>query len=232
MESLPAVLIPGLLASARLYASQLPLLWPYGPVTIATHTRDDSMAGIARRILADAPPRFALVGLSMGGYIAFEILRQAGARVVKLALLDTQARADSEEVRAARRAQMDVARAVGLTPVVDALIPRFVHPARAQEAPLRALLHEMAAEVGRDGYLNQQNANMGRPDSRAGLARIRCPTLVLVGDADALTPPELAREMADRIPGARLTVIPECGHLSSIERPLAVNEALRSWLAA
>lgn len=232
MESLPAVLIPGLLASARLYASQLPVLWPYGPVTIATHTRDDSMAGIARRILADAPPRFALVGLSMGGYIAFEILRQAGARVVKLALLDTQARADTEEVRAARRAQMDVARAVGLTPVVDALIPRFVHPARVQEAPLRALLHEMAAEVGRDGFLNQQNANMGRPDSRGALAHIRCPTLVLVGDADALTPPELAREMADAIPGARLTVIPECGHLSPIERPLAVNEALRSWLAA
>ena len=232
MESLPAVLIPGLLASARLYASQLPVLWPYGPVTIATHTRDDSVAGIARRILADAPPRFALVGLSMGGYIAFEILRQAGTRVAKLALLDTQARADTEEVRAARRAQMDVARAVGLTAVADALIPRFVHPARVQEAPLRALIHEMAAEVGRDGYLNQQNANMGRPDSRGGLAHIRCPTLVLVGDADALTPPELAREMADGIPGARLTVIPECGHLSPIERPLAVNEALRSWLAA
>ncbi|HEX4387455.1 MAG TPA: alpha/beta fold hydrolase [Steroidobacteraceae bacterium] len=231
MESLPVVLIPGLLASARLYASQLPVLWPYGPVTIATHTRDDSMAGIARRILADAPPRFALVGLSMGGYIAFEILRQEAPRVVKLALLDTQARADSEEARAARRAQMDVVRTAGLTPVVDALIPRFVHPSRAQEARLRALIHEMAAEVGRDGYLNQQNANMARPDSRGGLARIRCPTLVVVGDGDALTPPDLAREMAEGIPGARLSVIPECGHLSAIERPLAVNDALRSWLA-
>src|SRR5262249_43712993 len=152
--------------------------------------------GIARRILAEAPPRFALVGLSMGGYIAFEILRQARTRVARLALLDTQARADGDEVRAARRAQMDLARTVGLTPVVDALIPRLVHPARVQERPLRALLHEMAAEVGLDGYLNQQNANMTRPDSRSDLALIRCPTLVLVGEADVLTPPELAREMA------------------------------------
>jgi pimeloyl-ACP methyl ester carboxylesterase len=232
MESLPVVLIPGLLASAQLYVPQLATLWPSGPVTIAVHTRDDSVAGIARRILADAPPRFALVGLSMGGYIAFEILRQARARVARLALLDTQARPDTDEIRAARRAQMDLARTVGLTPVVDALIPRLVHPTRAQERPLRALIHEMAAEVGLDGYLNQQSANIGRPDSRADLAHIRCPALVVVGEADVLTPVELAREMATGIAGARLVVIPECGHLSSLERPLAVNEALRGWFAA
>jgi len=232
MESLPVVLIPGLLASAQLYVPQLATLWPAGPVMIAAHTRDDSMAGIARRILAEAPPRFALVGLSMGGYIAFEILRQARARVARLALLDTQARADSDEARAARRAQMDLARTVGLTPVVDALIPRLVHPARTGERALRALIHEMAAEVGRDGYLNQQNANIGRPDSRAELAHIRCPTLVVVGADDVLTPPELAREMAAGIADSRLVVIPECGHLSTLERPQTVSEALRGWLAA
>jgi pimeloyl-ACP methyl ester carboxylesterase len=232
MESLPVVLIPGLLASAQLYVPQLAALWPSGPVTIAVHTHDDSVAGIARRILADAPPRFALVGLSMGGYIAFEILRQARERVTRLALLDTQARADGEEVRAARRAQMDLARIVGLTPVVDALIPRLVHPARVQEQPLRALIHEMAAGVGLDGYLNQQSANITRPDSRGDLAHIRCPTLVVVGETDVLTPPELAREMAAGIAGARLVVIPECGHVSTLERPGAVNEALRGWLAA
>ena len=232
MESLPVVLIPGLLASAQLYVPQLATLWPAGPVMIAAHTRDDSMAGIARRILAEAPPRFALVGLSMGGYIAFEILRQARARVARLALLDTQARADSDEARAARRAQMDLARTVGLTPVVDALIPRLLHPARAGERALRALIHEMAAGVGCDGYLNQQTANIDRPDSRAELAHIRCPTLVAVGESDVLTPPELAREMAAGIADSRLVVIPECGHLSTLERPQAVNEALRGWLAA
>jgi pimeloyl-ACP methyl ester carboxylesterase len=232
MESLPVVLIPGLLASAQLYAPQLATLWPAGPVMIASHTRDDSVAGMARRILADAPPRFALVGLSMGGYVAFEILRQARARVAKLALLDTQARADSEEVRAGRRAQMQVARTAGLTQVVDALIPRILHPARANESALRALVHEMAAEVGLEGYLNQQSANSGRPDSRPELARIACPTLIVVGDCDLITPAELAREMAAGISGARLVVIPECAHLSTLERPQAVNEALRGWLAA
>jgi len=232
MESLPAVLIPGLLCSARLYAQQLPLLWPSGAVMIATHTRDDSVAGIARRILADAPPRFALVGLSMGGYVAFEVLRQARDRVVKLALLDSQARPDTAEVSAARRVQMDVARRAGLRPVIAALIPRLLHPSRQQEAPLLELIHQMGEEVGRDGYLNQQSANIGRPDSRGDLAHVRCPTLVVVGDADLLTPPELAREMAAGIAGARLAVVPECGHLSTLERPQAVNEALRGWLAA
>src|SRR5579859_291422 len=104
-DPLPVVLVPGLNCSARLYAEQIPALWQFGPVTVADHRRDDSMAGIARRILADAPPRFALAGLSMGGYIAFEILRQAPGRVAKLALLDTSARADTPEASAMRRSQ-------------------------------------------------------------------------------------------------------------------------------
>jgi pimeloyl-ACP methyl ester carboxylesterase len=91
-DALPIVLVPGLTCSARLYAEQIPALWQFGPVTVADHTRDDGMASIARRILAGAPPRFALAGLSMGGYIAFEILRQAPQRVARLALLDTGAR--------------------------------------------------------------------------------------------------------------------------------------------
>src|ERR1051326_7725906 len=103
-ESLPVVLVPGLNCSARLYAEQIPALWQFGPVTVADHRRDDSMAAIARRILADAPPRFALAGLSMGGYIAFEILRQAAARVAKLALLDTGAGAAGAKGAAQRKA--------------------------------------------------------------------------------------------------------------------------------
>ena len=93
-DSMPTVLIPGLLCTPRLYAHQIPALWRFGPVTIADHTRDDSMTDIARRILSQAPPRFALVGLSMGGYVSFELLRQANERVAKLALLDTTARPD------------------------------------------------------------------------------------------------------------------------------------------
>src|SRR5436309_2518134 len=208
-EPLAVVLIPGLLDSARLYAEQIPALWRFGPVTVADHTRDDSMAGIARRILADAPPRFALVGLSMGGYVAFEILRQAPARVMRLALLDTTARPDTPEQSAARRAQMALAAAGRLAEVLDAALPRLVHHARRDDAALRQVMAAMAQEVGAEGFIRQQKATMERSDSRPMLARIRAPTLVLVGEGDELTPPEHAAEMAHGIAGARLVSVPD-----------------------
>jgi pimeloyl-ACP methyl ester carboxylesterase len=229
-ESLPAVLIPGLLLSARMYASQIEVLWPKGAVILANHTRDDSMPALARRILAEAPARFALVGLSMGGYISFEILRQAPERVARVALLDTMARPDTPEVSAARREQMQLATRGPFASVVSALIPRLVHRSRQDDADLAGLIVRMGEEVGVASYLRQQTAIIGRIDSRPTLKDIRCPTLVLVGDSDQLTPPERATEIADGISGAELVVVPECGHLSTLERPAAVNAALRSWL--
>ncbi len=223
-------MIPGLLLSARLYAEQIPALWSTGPVMVAEHTRDDTMAGIAARILASAPPRFALVGLSMGGYISFEILRQAPQRVARLALLDTAARADTPEASAARRAQVDLARSGRFEEVIDALYPRLVHASRIADSTLRELNRQMGREVGVAGYCNQQAAIIARPDSRPLLASIRCPTLVLVGEADQLTPPERAHEMASGIAGARLVTVPGCGHLSALEEPEAVNQALLALL--
>jgi pimeloyl-ACP methyl ester carboxylesterase len=223
-------MIPGLLLSARLYAEQIPALWSTGPVMVADHTRDDTMAGIAARILASAPPRFALVGLSMGGYISFEILRQAPQRIMRLALLDTAARADTPEASAARRAQVDLARSGRFEEVIDALYPRLVHASRIADSTLRELNRQMGREVGVAGYCNQQAAIIARPDSRPLLASIRCPTLVLVGEADQLTPPERAHEMASGIAGARLVTVPGCGHLSALEEPEAVNQALLALL--
>lgn len=214
-----------------MYAQQLEVLWPHGGVILANHTRDDSMAALARRILAEAPPRFALVGLSMGGYISFEILRQAPERVAKVALFDTMARADSPEVSAARRTQMELAAGGQFTEVIRTLVPRLVHQSRQADAALVELIVGMGQEVGVAGYLRQQTANIGRADSRATLGNIRCPTLVLVGDSDLLTPPERAAEIAAAIPGAELVVVPACGHLSTLERPAAVNDALRAWLS-
>ena len=225
------MLIPGLLDTHRLYEAQLDALWAQGPVHFARHTGHDTMAGLAQSVLETAPQRFALAGLSMGGYIAFEVLRQAPERVARLALLDTQARPDTAEAGAARRSQMALAQREGLRPVVEALLPRLLHPARQQDPRLRALLRDMAAQVGVTGYLNQQNANLTRPDSRPTLAQIRCPTLVLVGEQDVLTPPACAQEMAAGIPGARLVQLPECGHMSALEQPAAVTEALVAWLA-
>jgi len=230
-EPLPVVFIPGLLLSARLYAPQVAALWPHSGVTLANHTRADSVAAIARQILAEAPPRFALVGLSMGGYIAFEIYRQAASRVARLALLDTQARADTPEASAARRAQMQLAREGRFAQVIDNLTPRMLYPERRTDPALVSALRLMGQEVGIAGYLNQQSANIGRPDSRPTLGTISCPTLVLVGEQDQLTPPELAREMAAGVRGAELVLVPECGHLAPLERPAAVTRALRAWLA-
>jgi pimeloyl-ACP methyl ester carboxylesterase len=229
-EPLPVVLVPGLLCSARLYAAQIPALWPCGPVMVADHTRDDTITAIARRILAAAPPRFALAGLSMGGYISFEILRQAPDRVLKLALLDTSARADTPEALAARSAQIAQAAAGRLAEVADAQFARLVHPMRLSDMNLTEVNRMMAREVGAAAFVRQQTAIIRRVDSRPMLRDIRCPTLVLVGDADTLTPPERAAEMADGIPGARLVTVPQCGHLSTLERPDAVTHALLEWL--
>jgi len=224
------VLIPGLLLTPQLYAPQLEALWAQAPVLLANHTGADSMAELARGILAQAPPRFALVGLSMGGYIAFEILRQAPERVARLALLDTAARPDTPDITAGRRTNMQLAQSGRLAEVVDGLIPRLVHPSRVTDAPLLEVIRRMGAQVGVAGYLRQQAAIIARPDSRPMLKDIRCPTLVLVGDADQLTPPERAQEIAAGVRGAELVIVPECGHLSTLERPELVTRALRSWL--
>lgn len=229
---LPVILVPGLLCSARLYAPQIAALWPFGQVTVADHRRDASMSAIAVRILTNAPPRFALAGLSMGGYIAFAMLRIAPERIAKLALLDTSARADTAEQSAAREKFISMAQAGRLDDVVETLAPRFLHRNNHQDPRLRSLVREMAAETGPDSFVLQQKAIMSRPDARPLLANIHCPTVVLVGDGDELTPPELSKEICSGISGARLVVVPDCGHLSTIEKSEAVNVALAEWLGA
>ena len=229
---LPLLLIPGLLCSARLYGPQIAALWPCGPVTVADHRRDEDMAAIATGILEQAPPRFALAGLSMGGYIAFAMLRQAPGRIVKLALLDTSARPDTPEQTAAREKLIGMAQTGKLGAVVDTLAPRFLHRDRQNDPELNAVIRDMAADTGAEAFVRQEKAIISRPDSRPLLSTIRCPTLVLVGEGDELTPPESAKEIAAGISGSRLVVVPDCGHLSTIEKPEAVNAALAEWLRA
>jgi len=231
-ESLPIVLVPGLNCSPRVYAPQVPELWRFGPVSIANHTRDDTMAAIGKRVLDDAPPRFALAGLSMGGYIALEIVRQAASRVAKLALLDTGARDDPPEVQAKRRTNIAAADAGRFADIIDAQFPLYVHPSRASNAALKAVYLAMCHDVGPQAYVRQQKAIMGRADSRPLLPTIRCPTLVLVGAQDEATPPALSDEMAAAIPGARLVTVPDCGHLSTLEQPEAVTRALAEWMSS
>lgn len=227
---LPLVLVPGLLCSARLYAPQVAALWPHGPVMVADHRQAEDMAAIAADILAQAPPRFSLAGLSMGGYIALTMLRQAPQRIAKLALLDTSARPDTPEQTAFRQQLIGLAHVGKLNQVVDTLAPRFLHRDRRDDAALNRIIRDMAADTGAEAFVRQEKAIMGRPDAQPILATIRCPTLVLVGEGDELTPPELSREIAAGVPGARLVIVPDCGHLSTLEKPDAVNGALADWL--
>ena len=229
-ETLPIVLVPGLLCSARLYAQQIPRLWQIAPVMVADHRRDDTIAAIAARILANAPPRFALAGLSMGGYIAFVVAQQAPERVQKLALLDTSARPETPRQTERRLEQIALAESGRLAEVAELLFPLFVHRDRHGDEALKRVVRTMAEETGPEAFVRQQRAIMARPDLRPHLASIRCPTLVLVGDGDELTPPPLSEEIAAGIAGSRLVVVPDCGHLSTLERPDAVNRALVEWM--
>ena len=231
-DNLPILLVPGLNCSPRLYAPQMPELWRFGPVTVANHMRDDTMAAIARRILQDAPQRFALAGLSMGGYIALEIVRQAAGRVEKLALLDTGSRDDPPDARAKRRTNIALAESGRFAEIADAQFPLYVHPDRTNDTALKATYLAMCRDVGAQAYVRQQKAIISRADSRPLLPTIRCPTLVLVGAQDGATPPHLSDEMASAIPGARLATIPDCGHLATLERPEAVTRELVAWMSA
>ena len=229
-DPVPVVLVPGLICSPRFYQTQVPALWQFGPVTVADHTRDESMAAIAHRILASAPSRFALAGHSMGGYIAFEIMRKAPERVVRLALLDTSARPDVPEQTERRRSQIALAQSGRFAEVPDLLLPLLVHPTRKDDASLRQIVRQMADDNGPDAFVRQQTAIIARPDSRPTLAAIRCPTLVVVGDSDALTPPDRAAEIAAGIAGARLITIATCGHMCAIEQREAVTTAMVNWM--
>lgn len=233
MNALPTlVLLPGLLCDDRLWKPQVDALSDVADIVIADMTRDETMADMAARALANAPETFALAGLSMGGYVAFEIMRMAPERVTRLALLDTGARADTPEQTTRRKDLIDLADRGEFKAVSPRLLPLFIHESRLTEAALVDDITEMANGVGKDAFLRQQKAIMGRPDSRPGLPEIACPTLVLCGRQDALTPPDLSEEIAELIPAARLALIDDCGHLSTMERPDPVNAELRAWLAA
>jgi pimeloyl-ACP methyl ester carboxylesterase len=227
---LPFLLIPGLNCSARIFAHQIPALWPFGAVSVADHTQDGSdMASIAAAILADAPPRFALAGFSMGGYLAFEIMRQARERVGKLALIDTSARPDAPEQSERRRAQIGLARQGRFSEIPTLQFSMLVDSSHAEDKALFAMQVAMAGEVGAEAFVRHQEAIISRPDSRGSLGAITCPTLVIVGESDKVTVPEAAREMAEAIAGATLVTIASAGHLALVEQPGAVNAALVEW---
>lgn len=228
----PFLLVPGLNCDARVFAGVAQALWPYGPITVANHQSGDSVEAIASTILADAPPRFGLIGFSMGGYISLEMLRQAPGRVLRLALLDTTAGPDSEEATANRRRLIALARKGRFVDAVEQTYARSVHAENADNSDLYAIHRGMAEASGPAVYERQQEAIIARPDSRPTLTAIRVPTLIVVGEGDQITPPDASREMHEAIPGSRLLVVPRAGHMALLEQPEPVHSALRDWAAA
>ncbi len=227
----PLLLLPGLLCDGALYQAQIAAVADIAAPIVGDLTRHDSLADMAAAMLAETPEYFSLVGLSMGGYVAQEIMRQAPHRVIRLALLDTSARADSDEQRARRRGLIELAGKGQFKGVTPRLLPQLLNPDRLTDQVLVDIIIGMAERIGRDAFLRQQAAIMGRPDGRTDLGRIACPTLVLCGRQDALAPPAVHQEMAAAIPGAELVVVEDCGHLSTLEQPDIVSDALRRWLA-
>lgn len=226
------VLLPGLLCDAALWAPQVEALRDACEIFVPDLTRDDTMQGIARRVLEEAPgERLAVAGLSMGGYVALEMVRQAPRRVERLALLDTRARPDTADETERRRTLMRIAQgAKGFSPVNKRMLPLLVHASRVNDAAIVRTVQEMADRIGLEAYMRQQAAIMSRADFRPTLGEVRCPTLILCGRQDAITLLAFHEELAAGIKGSQLVVIEDCGHLSTLEKPVEVNRAMRAWL--
>ena len=211
------ILLPGLLCDEALWAHQYETLADIVDMTVADMTQDDTVGGMADRILAAAPDTFSLAGLSMGGYVAQEIMRRAPDRVERLALLDTSANADTPDRIKQRNSFIAQLGVGGFQGVTNRLLPYLIHQDRLGDEGLVGVIKASAANIGADAFVRQQTAILFRPDGRKDLNKITCPTLVLCGRSDALTPLSGHEEMAAAIPGARLVIIEDCGHLAPLE---------------
>lgn len=229
-QRVPLALLPGLLLDAGLWRAQIGALSDIADCRVADFTTQDNLADMARGVLAAMPERFALAGLSMGGYVALEIMRQAPHRVALLALLDTKAGLDTPAETSRRRGLIELARKGRFRGVTRMLLPMLVHEDALRDTAITDQIMAMAERCGREVFARQQKAIMTRPDGVPHLPRIACTTLVLCGRQDARTPLEDHELMVRSIHSARLTVVENCGHLPPLEQPEAVNRALRSWL--
>ena len=230
MAGRTVLFLPGLLEDADAFEAQVARLRPHADCAVADLTGADSIAGLAREALAQAPDGpLCLAGHSMGGYVALEVMRQAPRRIERLALLNTHARPDSEESTQNRRRLMSLAEK-DFPAVIEALMPKLMTAQHLEDLGLRGTITEMALGVGKEGFARQETAIIGRIDSRPHLKDIRCPTLIVAARHDQLMPVEILRELAQGIPGARLEVVEDSGHMATLEQPAKVAQLLEGWL--
>ena len=231
MSKPPIVFAPGMMCNARLFEKQAAALGAEHTVSVAEFSKDDSIAAMARRLLDQAPARFYLAGLSMGGIVAFEAWRQASDRVAGLALLNTTPFADSPARHEVRISQMQRVREGQLkTVVMEELKPNYLAEPHKQDQALLDEIYAMAEALGPDVFVNQTKALMARPDSTSVLSSVTCPTLIIAGQEDEVCPPELHEIMHEGIHGSTYCVIESCGHLSTMESPERVTEQIQKHL--
>jgi pimeloyl-ACP methyl ester carboxylesterase len=229
--TLPTLLIlPGLLEDADAFEELIGSVQDVAVCVVADMTRADSIAGLAKNALAQAPQGpLMLAGHSMGGYTALEAMRQAPGRVTKLALLNTHARPDTPESTENRRRLMALAER-DFEAVINTLMPKLMTAEHLQDTVLTGIVAGMAHGVGVEAFKRQEDAIINRIDSRPHLGAIRCPTQVVAARDDAIMPVELLEELARGIPGARLDIVEDCGHMASIEQPAEVTRIMREWI--
>ncbi len=225
------VFASGQLLTAEVWAPQLAALSQDYELRVADHSRDDTIGGMASRLLAEAPQQFHLVAHAMGGFTAFEVLRQAPERVLSVVLIATLAAHDGPAQTERRQGYIRLVEAGRFAEVVEERIPILVHPARREDAALLATVRRMALATGEATFLRQQRAIMGRTDSRPSLVAVTAPTLLIRGAQDGITTADHQAELLAGIAGARLETIPDCGHLPTLEAPLTTNRILAGWLS-
>ena len=231
----PLVLLPGRLCDVRLFEHQVKELAAFTSISVGDLTGAESFEELARQVLAKAPPKFALAGLSLGGIVALEVVRQAPQRVTRLVLLDVNPGGNTlqhieefeAQIRQARRSEADFTR---LT--TEFFYPQMVHPNRKNDPILQQTVLEMALAVGPDAFVRQIKALLARNARWNDLAAISCPTLILSGREDRVCPLDIQETMANLIPWSRQVIIENCGHLATLEQPRQVSEVLKEWLLA
>lgn len=226
--------LPGLLNDARLWYEQIKALKHSAHCEVADLTKSDTMAGLADNVIEahfkKNTHNYALIGMSMGGYTALELMRRIPARISKLVLLNTSARPDSPEQREVRKGLIELSEHGNFKGVTPRLLPRLIYQKRLHDTELTIIIKDMAQDIGKDAFIRQQKAIMSRIDSRPHLPQITAPTLVIAGENDLLTPVEVMDEIASSISLAKIEIIEECGHLSPLERPAQVVNHLETFL--
>lgn len=226
----PLVLLPGMMCDGRLFGPQIAALGLTRTIHLAPLTNHDTTAGLAAEVLAQAPPRFALAGLSMGGIVAMEVVSQSPERVERLALLDTNPRAELPEVREKRAPQMEKVKSGHLRAVMrDEMKPNYLVDGPSKQAVMDICM-AMAMDLGPEVFIRQSKALRDRPDRQCTLCSVSVPTLILCGREDRLCPIERHELMRELIPGSRLEIIDAAAHMPTLEQPEITTAALARWM--